>query len=78
MDEGLVTVIGMSIAYVASFIGMGLAWWAWRHRVDGGDREADLAGGQSRPGDESRPERESRPESESRPGDEATGPGEAP
>lgn len=40
MDQGLVTVIGMSIAYVASFIGMGLAWWAWRRRVDD-DGEAD-------------------------------------
>jgi hypothetical protein len=38
MDEGLVMVVGMSIAYLASFLGMGLAWWAWRrkHR-DGGD-----------------------------------------
>ncbi len=34
MDRGLVTLIGMSIAYVASFIGMGLAWWAWRRRDD--------------------------------------------
>ena len=40
MDRGLVTVIGMSIAYVASFIGMGLAWWAWRRRVEEGDGEA--------------------------------------
>jgi len=37
MDQGLVTVIGMSIAYVASFIGLGLAWWAWNKRVEGGD-----------------------------------------
>ena len=37
MDKGLVTLIGMSIAYVASFLGMGLAWWAW-HRKHG-DRE---------------------------------------
>ena len=36
MDRGLVTLIGMSIAYAASFLGMGLAWWAWRkhHRGD--------------------------------------------
>ena len=34
MDKGLVTVIGMSIAYVASFVGMGLAWWSWRKRRD--------------------------------------------
>ena len=36
MDRGLVTLIGMSIAYVASFLGLGLAWWSWhtRHRKD--------------------------------------------
>ena len=32
MDRGLVTLLGMSIAYVASLLGMGLAWWAWRRR----------------------------------------------
>jgi hypothetical protein len=32
MDRGLVTLIGMSIAYAASFLGMGLAWWSWRRR----------------------------------------------
>lgn len=32
MDRGLVTLIGMSIAYGASLVGMGLAWWAWRRR----------------------------------------------
>jgi hypothetical protein len=32
MDRGLVTLIGMSIAYVASFLGLGLAWYAWRRR----------------------------------------------
>ena len=32
MDKALATVIGMSIAYVASFLGMGLAWWSWRKR----------------------------------------------
>ncbi len=38
MDKGLVTLIGMSIAYVASFLGLGLAWWSWRkhHRKDAG------------------------------------------
>jgi hypothetical protein len=30
MDRALVTVIGMSIAYLASFMGMGLAWYAWK------------------------------------------------
>jgi len=34
MDHGLVTLFGMSIAYVASLLGMGLAWWAWRRRHD--------------------------------------------
>jgi hypothetical protein len=32
MERGLVTLIGMSIAYVASLLGMGLAWWAWRRK----------------------------------------------
>ena len=32
MDRALATVIGMSIAYLASFAGMGLAWWSWRKR----------------------------------------------
>ena len=32
MDQGLVTLIGMSIAYMASLLGMGVAWWAWRKR----------------------------------------------
>jgi hypothetical protein len=32
MDRGLVTLIGMSIAYAASFLGLGLAWWSWRKR----------------------------------------------
>jgi hypothetical protein len=40
MDRGLMTLIGMSIAYLASFLGMGLAWWAWwrRQRQRGKDR----------------------------------------
>jgi len=32
MDKGLVMLIGMSLAYVASGIGLGLAWWSWRRR----------------------------------------------
>ena len=32
MDEGFVTVIGMSIAYAASFLGMALAWYGWKKR----------------------------------------------
>lgn len=37
MERGFVTLIGMSIAYVASFIGLGLAWYGWkrRHRAGG-------------------------------------------
>ena len=34
MDKGLVTVIGMSIAYAASLLGMAIAWWSWRKRRD--------------------------------------------
>ncbi len=40
MDRGLVTLIGMSIAYVASFIGLGLAWYGWKKRHRDG-AEAD-------------------------------------
>lgn len=32
MERGLATLIGMSIAYLASLLGMGLAWWAWKKR----------------------------------------------
>ena len=32
MDRGLVTLIGMNIAYVASLLGMLFALWAWRKR----------------------------------------------
>lgn len=39
MERGLVTLIGMSIAYVASFLGLGLAWWSWRRR-QGSDDES--------------------------------------
>jgi len=30
MDKGLATVIGMTIAYVASFLGLILAWRSYR------------------------------------------------
>jgi hypothetical protein len=38
MDKGLVTLLGMSISYVASLAGLCLAWWSWRkhHRNDRG------------------------------------------
>jgi hypothetical protein len=39
MDKGLVTVFGMSIAYLASFLGMGLAYWSWRKHRRSGDRD---------------------------------------
>lgn len=35
MDKGLVTLIGMSIAYVASIAGLLLAWWSYRRRNQG-------------------------------------------
>lgn len=38
MDRGLAMVVGMSIAYAASLLGMVFAWLAWRRRSgDGGD-----------------------------------------
>lgn len=37
MERGLATLFGMTIAYLASFAGLALAWWAWRRR-NGGDR----------------------------------------
>jgi len=41
MDLGLVMVIGMSIAYAASLLGMGLAYWAWRRRHRNGNEARD-------------------------------------
>jgi hypothetical protein len=38
MEEGFVTVIGMSIAYVASFLGMALAWYGWKRRHGGEEK----------------------------------------
>jgi hypothetical protein len=32
MERGLVMLLGMSIAYLASCLGLGLAWWSWRKR----------------------------------------------
>jgi hypothetical protein len=32
MDQGLSTLIGMSIAYAACFLGMGFAYFHWRRR----------------------------------------------
>lgn len=47
MDRGLATVIGMSIAYVASFAGLAFAWVGWRKRR--GDRDGSGAGTPSDP-----------------------------
>jgi hypothetical protein len=33
MERGLVTLVGMSIAYAASLLGLGLAWYAYRKRA---------------------------------------------
>jgi hypothetical protein len=33
MDRGLVTLIGMTIAYVASFAGLALAYWGWKKHL---------------------------------------------
>jgi hypothetical protein len=52
MDRGLVTLLGMSIAYVASFIGLGLAWWSWKRRVaddDGSAHSQEGSGSRDRP-----------------------------
>lgn len=39
MDKGLAMVIGMSIAYVASFLGLILAWRSYRkHHPKEGDK----------------------------------------
>lgn len=53
MDPGLATVIGMSIAYIASFIGLGLAWRAWHRRVDdrAGPDESPVPDGRDRSGE---------------------------
>lgn len=32
MEKGYVTLIGMSIAYIASFLGLWLAWYGWKKR----------------------------------------------
>jgi hypothetical protein len=41
MDKGLVTLIGMSIAYLASLLGMGFAYWAWRRHHRRADRKEE-------------------------------------
>ena len=32
MDQGFSVVIGMSVAYIASFAGMAFAYWGYRRR----------------------------------------------
>jgi len=39
MDKGITMLIGMSIAYLASFLGLALAWNHWRKRNRKDDRE---------------------------------------
>lgn len=41
MDRSLHIVIGMSIAYAASLLGLFVAWWAYRkrHKKDAGREE---------------------------------------
>lgn len=39
MDRGLVTLIGMSIAYIASFAGLALAYWGWKKHLRPESRE---------------------------------------
>lgn len=42
MDRGLATLIGMSIAYLASLLGLAFAYAGWRKRQGGdGDGEPD-------------------------------------
>lgn len=50
MDQGLATVIGMSIAYVASFVGMALAWYGWRRRREEGGARGGAGGGPAEDG----------------------------
>jgi len=40
MERSLATLLGMSIAYLASLLGMGLAWWSWR-KSKGKRKEGD-------------------------------------
>ena len=48
MEKGFMVVIGMSIAYVASFLGMALAYWSYRKRRKRGPKEAaDNGGGEA-------------------------------
>ncbi len=41
MEHGLVTLIGMSIAYLASFIGLAFAYLGWRRRQQSGKSEGE-------------------------------------
>lgn len=41
MDRALATVIGMSLAYLASLSGLLLAWWSWRRRGPRSGRRKD-------------------------------------
>jgi hypothetical protein len=41
MDRGFVTLIGMSIAYVASLAGLALAYWGWKKHLRERAREEE-------------------------------------
>jgi H+/gluconate symporter-like permease len=41
MDQGLAVVIGMSVAYIASFAGMLFAYLSYRKRKKGSEHEDD-------------------------------------
>lgn len=38
MDNGFYMVVGMSIAYLASFLGLALAWYSYRRHQKGKKR----------------------------------------
>ena len=39
MDRGYAMMLGMSLAYVASLLGMAVAWWSWRKRHGNNDEK---------------------------------------
>lgn len=50
MDRGLATVIGMSIAYAASFVGLAFAWVGWKKRHGRGRRSGEAGREERDPG----------------------------
>ncbi|MEW5976228.1 MAG: hypothetical protein AB1898_10535 [Acidobacteriota bacterium] len=41
MDRDWAIVLGMSVAYLASFLGMGFAWWSYRRRKKGTQQDRE-------------------------------------